>query len=281
MQEEAGISSILLIILPLFGGILFLVPRRLRTRILQEQDLDEIPFPIIYLRPFKKDSSIFRQSLAAGFLPPWFLSRFLVSIEEGLARALQPLGSLVAIGKPGKKLPGAGASKLYVGDDWKIKVTKLLQKGKFIIIHPGRSEGIMWEVGKAVEVVDPKKFIIYLGSVSSKRKYNSFARMMKNHTNILIPPYSNKKGKFQGSLGFLGFDENWNGFFLFQKPPFFRQGPNAQENFFNYSLKSLFDRAGVDWCPPPVSKYQIFATIIAILIIIFLVSLPIMYLVIS
>ena len=67
--------------------------------------------------------------------------------EEQLLKALRGLGSAMAIGRPGEKLPQIGAARVYYDDnEWRDRVEKLIRSARLLVIRTGIGEGLRWEV---------------------------------------------------------------------------------------------------------------------------------------
>jgi len=103
--------------------------------------------------------------------------------EEDLALALNHLGPVVAIGAPneGEGLPMLGATRIYFADDkWQESVERLLSISKLVVIEAGLSDGLMWEVERVVQRVEPSKLLISLlgwkelHEVTRKARYKEF-----------------------------------------------------------------------------------------------------------
>lgn len=121
----------------------------------------------LYLRPFastdafsKTQVQLMPSGLRAGsrgvLLPP---ERF--ELEAQLARAVEPIGPLVALGAP---LEHFGAGRVQVGDDeWQEAVAQLLLAAELIVLLPSSRKGTLWEISKILTadvvartvVVDP------------------------------------------------------------------------------------------------------------------------------
>jgi hypothetical protein len=81
------------------GGICLVASKRLRARLDLAKKIDDVRAPVIYLRSFQIDKKFARR--------PWAIGR-VVSVsteEEQLVSALDEIGRVIAIGKPGERLP--------------------------------------------------------------------------------------------------------------------------------------------------------------------------------
>src|SRR6184192_4310275 len=74
-----------------------------------ERILTEHEPEVLYLRPFRSDSSTAKYVFST--LTPELSG--LETEEEQLADVLRPFGDLVAIGRPGEDLPEPGAARIY------------------------------------------------------------------------------------------------------------------------------------------------------------------------
>lgn len=146
-----------------------------------EEALEQDPRPpILYLRPFKADKIRFaswhqrRVAIAKTlafilyiYLVGWFivpilgLYRLLTgqnednpldsskpSAEQFFISLLDPLGPVIAIGRPGERTPPVGAARMYLGDEWKDVVQDLLKKSQLILMFAGTTTHFGWELQK-------------------------------------------------------------------------------------------------------------------------------------
>ena len=90
--------------------------------------------PILYLRSFKADSL-------------WSDD----SVERFISDVFSPIGPVVCIGKPGERFAPCRAHRLYCDDDsWRQKIDELAGKSQLIIIAVSNTEGVKWEINKAL-----------------------------------------------------------------------------------------------------------------------------------
>jgi hypothetical protein len=127
--------------------------------------------PILYLRPFKADRVRFstlnyRIRRAISLLP--YLLVFLwtnpiyrvishvvkkntsrvrkQSAEEFLVSLVDPMGPVIAIGRPKEWTPPIGAARMYLGDEWKGVVCDLMKKSQLILMFAGITPHFAWEL---------------------------------------------------------------------------------------------------------------------------------------
>jgi TM2 domain-containing membrane protein YozV len=118
--------------------------------------------PVVYLRSFGVDNQFRvvtrgrRARLAASL--NYAAS---VSPEQEMAFIMERVGPVVAIGKPGERLPELGAARLYVGDDqWRDVVGKFMNDAALVVIRAGETENLWWETEEALTRCAPERVII-------------------------------------------------------------------------------------------------------------------------
>jgi TM2 domain-containing membrane protein YozV len=118
--------------------------------------------PVLYLRSFEADPQILvtgpsRTAKIAGLLN-YAAS---VSPEQELAFILGRVGPVIAIGKPGERLPELGAARRYVGDDeWREVVGQFMSDAALVVIRAGDTDNLWWEVEQAMTRCAPNRIII-------------------------------------------------------------------------------------------------------------------------
>ena len=125
--------------------------------------------PIVYLRSFQDDG----QLLIAGSRWQMIYHLFFnylagVGPEQELALTLQRIGPVVAIGKPGERLPELGAARLYAGDDeWRGVVEDLLHRARLVVLKVGATANLWWEAERAAALVPRQRLLfVTIGEVS-------------------------------------------------------------------------------------------------------------------
>lgn len=167
--------------------------------------------PILYLRSFyyenadgRPESAAFADLDSIGRKTP---RREKENDDEVLALALRGVGPLIAVGKPGSRLPPLGAIRLFFGnDEWQEQVRRLIALSRFVIVQPGYSDGTEWEIG-VLKGLAPEKVIYsflswqHLGRASRQIEYEIFAMQMKRIYGCELP------AKLRNAY-FLVFDED-------------------------------------------------------------------------
>ena len=117
--------------------------RRIRARLNLANQVDDVRAPVVYLRSFQVDKRLSRRPLAIGRV---ISSR---TEEEQLVEALRESGPVVAIGRPGERLPRLGAQRMYVEDaEWQQQILSWFTRAALVVIHvPAKpTEGLTWEL---------------------------------------------------------------------------------------------------------------------------------------
>jgi len=209
---------------------------------------------ILYLRPFAADESlraVFRRTLGQGVWP-----RF-GSFEEQLSQVLAPVGPLVAIGVPGEALPTPGAVRRYASDtEWKSVVESWLASPRLIILRPGFSEGLWWELRQAVDRSDPGKLLILILRMR-RREYQQFAERVRIELSKSLPAFE-AISRWRAVNGFIRFGPNWKPTFLPLRAPLLRGDVTLpQRAMFHHALRPVFEELGVSWQPAPLSTMRL------------------------
>ena len=117
--------------------------------------------PVLYLRSFRDDGTALlddgRSSLSRRIVqaiaPP--------TPEQEMARVLQRVGPVVAIGKPGEPLPELGAARLYVAHaDWQRRVAELMGAAALVVVRVGASPGVLWEIEQALALLPRQRLVL-------------------------------------------------------------------------------------------------------------------------
>jgi len=113
--------------------------------------------PILYLRSFANETLVGEE-------------------EEAIARALEDVGPLVAVGRPGERLPPLGAARMYLTDDsWQGKVEEQMDRARIILVAAGDTPGLGWELRQCAQLADPTKLVIMVPN--NANEYDGFARL--------------------------------------------------------------------------------------------------------
>ena len=118
--------------------------------------------PVVYLRSFGVDNQFLVASSGRGARLRSHLNyASSVSPEQEMAFIMERIGPVVAIGKPGERLPELGAARLYVGDDeWREVVGNFINDAALVVIRAGETANLWWETKEALTRSSPERVII-------------------------------------------------------------------------------------------------------------------------
>jgi hypothetical protein len=91
----------------------------------------------------------------------WFLGCPAETVEETLAKGVDHVGPLVAIGQPGERYITSGADQTYVSDDrWQDVVQSYLGRSFGVILQPSLTDGVLWEIEQTCRSV-PRHRVLF------------------------------------------------------------------------------------------------------------------------
>ena len=185
--------------------------------------------PVVYLRPFTADAKDEIGLLHSLFEVTGEASS--VSLEEQLSNAVISIGPLIAIGQPGEELPTPGAIRMYaVGDEWRDIVERWIVKARLVILRPGATPGIGWEIDTALRAAEPHNLLMLLFRVKRKTYEQTSAQL--NLRGSVLPPFS-QVARLGRASGFVALNAEQPWVFMPLRAPFWR-GPGISywENSF-------------------------------------------------
>jgi hypothetical protein len=197
--------------------------------------------PVVYLRSFQDDEvTYYRQG---------------ETLEELLMAVFRKVGPFVAIGRPNEKLPPLGAARFQIpGEDWKQTATELMDRAGLIVLRPGETDGVLWEVRAIMERLKstgPRKLLITLvpeleagrkssrkGNIAERmRRYERFRELTKSLFPCPLPPIGEK-------ALFIGFEADWSPVVLNTKRSWYSFGSNPRA-VLREALEPFAIKAGV------------------------------------
>jgi hypothetical protein len=169
--------------------------------------------PVVYLRPFSLDNKTSLNSSAwtsqllgvAPFGPvvrfgpmanghPLRLIRLALSCgadttEEQLAVFARTIGPFVAVGRPGRLLSEEGPSMVYVADDeWKSAVARYWASAKVVVVQPGQSASMFWELSQATKHALRRKVLFCLAEFKADpNAYRDFRAQLSGLLSTEVP----------------------------------------------------------------------------------------------
>lgn len=141
--------------------------------------------PVLYLRSFEADADT---TSAVGVLAS--LKAVLpLRVEERNVTDLKVLGPVIAVGRPGDRLPQPGAARLTLADDaWQGEIRNLIGKSQLIVFEAGGSSGLQWELAQAFAANPFKPILICVpfdvedAILTKQEKYEVFRRALRTCT---------------------------------------------------------------------------------------------------
>ena len=127
-----------------YSFIVAKISRRLLFPSAKQLLTEDERLPIIYLRSFDNDDLKIIGRLEGDMSDNPYGEK---SFEESLADQFGLYGPLVTIGQPGEKNPALGASRAYfTNDKWRARIIDWMDKARLIVMIPGKSDGVRWEL---------------------------------------------------------------------------------------------------------------------------------------
>lgn len=188
-----------LLVIPLLLSGAWLVRRYLQLPANKALALDRRT-PILYLRPFAEDLR------KMSFGRPY-------TYEETLVSILDDAGPVIALGKPGERLPPLGAIRVYItdaglGSDWRSQIRNRLAEARLVVIQAGTTKNLLWELDAAVALNKPERVVLsFLAWWSEfrderERRYAEFRSMAPPSLRSVLPARL-------GRMAFLMFTPDW------------------------------------------------------------------------
>lgn len=233
---------------PLLVGGARLINRARQLRAAQVAELPTDPRPpVLFLRSFPDD--------ARNAAPPDLaqINPFVVATkEENLVEALQGIGPVLAIGRPGELLPPLGARRLYVDHDaWQAKVAQLMSEARLVVLALGASEGLWWEIEQALTRVPPTRLLFF----GAARDYPAF--LARAQAWLPHPVDMPRLGRL--SLAppeyLMYFDADGHAHFVRPANAATLWRGNLKKPLlpvYHLALRPVFAQLGLPWSPPPV-----------------------------
>lgn len=178
------------------GGVLFFlgpmlfgsVPARPLPATKSGEDL------FLYLRSFELDArSLLQLTLGAstgvvaymgllkGLWWPLTFVPLIVNInkEQNFQEAFSSFGQFIAFGKPHEWLKPIGALRVYEQEDWRREVRYFMSLARVVIIRPGESKSIQWEIEQLPELVSPERIVFYLKFRGWKKENSELTALLE------------------------------------------------------------------------------------------------------
>jgi hypothetical protein len=126
---------------------------------------------VLYLRSFE-DDDLGLPSVLSPRRPftELFTLRTADPFEEAIAWELSTYGPVTAVGRPGQALTSLGAAREHLANDsWQAGVLDRMLAARSIVIVPGLTSGLQWEVATAVAAGHLDKTVFVLPPVDRRQ----------------------------------------------------------------------------------------------------------------
>lgn len=241
------------------AGLVLLVPgswavrrgRRHLQRVLPDLRTD-LPGEriVLFLRAFSDDAE-FARSAASRFLR-WLLwlppatPGDLRTEEEQIARGVAPFGRMVALGRPGERLPRSGAERSYASDErWRSEVLAGFDRANLVLLSAGPGENLRWEVEQAVRRDEPTRLVLVI--TRNVRHYADFRASVENLFSRGLPDDPQERASRTRQVrAVIWFEPDWTPHWerLTGGLPLFRSAARTQYAL-PRALHRVYERAGV------------------------------------
>ena len=203
--------------------------------------------PVLYLRAFDADARLAAPPPLAQINP------FVISTgEENLIEALQGIGPVIAIGRPGEPLPPLGAQRIYVGDDaWQAKVLDLMAQARLVVLMIGTGEGLWWEIEQALTRLPPPQ-VVFIGAA---RDFRAFVERARAWLPDDARPPRPRRMSLDPSDYLLHFTPAGQARFTRLRNPAMMLRGNLRKPMlpvYQVALRPVFEQLGMAWSPPPI-----------------------------
>lgn len=161
---------------------------------------------LLYLRPFDRDLRGIVQLLIGATMGPvlyltvlhwqwWVVCLTWLHVnftdEQELQNAFGAIGHLIAFRQPGRRLDPIGGLRYRAETDWRQELTRLLGFANLVIIRPGESESIRWEIREVLRCVPFERIVFYLrfpgGRARRQRAYEAFRAQLREFLPVELP----------------------------------------------------------------------------------------------
>jgi len=151
--------------------------------------LDPRP-PVLLLRSFADDLTSIARRLSGLNWSSGSTNDLPLTLEETVERVLGACGPVIAVGRPGEKLPPAGAARDYVSnEEWRSRVAALMTEAQRIAVIVGRTEGLCLEYESLTSAgAWPKAILLFppVDPVELKTRWEVLAKVAG--WDSLVPP---------------------------------------------------------------------------------------------
>jgi hypothetical protein len=148
---------------PCLTGVYYFYTKAKRAAAISFQEMharDHRP-PILLLRSFQDDLTPIARRLPFSSFQPSDHYRGAWTFEEAVENTFRHYGPVIAIGRPGEKLPPAGAAREYVSNEkWQDRIKEFLSEAKLVVVIAGKTAGLDWEYQQLARLKVWKRLVI-------------------------------------------------------------------------------------------------------------------------
>ncbi len=213
-DAPAGVQALISIVLSLLGVVTlgtilaqmkrWIQQRRARSA---EQELRKkrARRPVFYLRSFALDDEI-GQATPLDLV----LNITIANPEQAVTTILRECGPVIAIGRPGERLPALGAARFYVSQElWQEKVADVVKVSQLVLWATGVTPGLRWELAHLLRSVPPEKLILWahpqLLDLDQEEKEAEWRRFLAGLGTLFPQPFPEQLGQVR----FFYFDKDY------------------------------------------------------------------------
>ncbi len=250
MDWPVAIIPSLLIGLPLglFLAKCFIHAKRLRAPSALEVLARDRRAPVVYFRPFTEDTEASKPTVLASW----------ITEEEQLAKVMNDIGPLVAIGAPREKTASLGAARMYVEEaKWHEAALALVRRARLVMMRIGSSAGFWWELEAVVSSKMPEQLILLIPN--KQALYDEFQRASCKLIPPALPAITDWKKRrwFRGSLkAVIYFDRKWTPSIVdlqtFRPPLLRRSLVRPLTPVLKMALRPVYENLALRWTAPRV-----------------------------
>jgi hypothetical protein len=176
--------------------------------------------PILYLRSFQSDDDEDPRTVRPTIGGAWMQG----TAEERDVQHLRRIGPVLAVSRPGLRLPPIGAARVaFSNADWKTGVRKLVNDSQLIVVKIGTSANLFWELGEVFRAHPFKRILVCMppsaadSITNTQQQYERFRRALAKELPSLA-------GVLPQELGATGY-------FLFRRPDSFTEFRGKADKF--------------------------------------------------
>jgi len=141
-QEQDDLTStVAFVVMMAFAGLALYITRRIAPwaqGTMDEMRKRDPRAPVLFLRSFNDEAEPILRERGP-------------SLERVLTDSLRPYGPFIGIGRPGELRPVGAARKYFPDDQWQAAVLKLMDEAALIVVVPGLTAGLDWEMQRVGE----------------------------------------------------------------------------------------------------------------------------------